>query len=190
MGAKTVQAERRVVEQRARIAEMLDDLERRVGADVEGVRHDVSERVSGISARATGAAQRVPGAENLTSQVTEHPLVSLLGGFGAGVALGMASGGADVDGPPSPLAEPVSRGQRDGHAGGFVGAISSVAIGAMAGPLRQEMQTLVRQAASGFLGTEPRDEPRAGTQAASASPPPLREASSPEAQPSSAPERT
>ncbi|MEX2445975.1 MAG: hypothetical protein WD734_01440 [Dehalococcoidia bacterium] len=163
MGARTDQAERRVAEQRERISGMLADLERRVQDDVEGVRHNVSARASEIGSRATEAGQRaseagqqVPGVSMLEDQVAGHPVLGLLGGFGTGVALGMAGGDGSSDrGGERRREDRASRGEGGSR---LFDMLSTGAMSFIAGPLRDDAQTMFRQAMSGFLGT---DQPRA-----------------------------
>ncbi|MDA0302322.1 MAG: hypothetical protein O2822_07320 [Chloroflexi bacterium] len=88
MGSRTRAAEQRVEEQRRRIGVMIEELESRLREDVDSVRSGISERVEAIGDRLAHTGDSVPGADTVRAQVDEHPLTSMLGGFGAGVALG------------------------------------------------------------------------------------------------------
>jgi hypothetical protein len=161
MGTRTDQAEREVSAQRTRISQMLDELEQRTRHDIEGVEHRVSAQTAEIKNRAAGTLKT----EKVSEQVTQHPLSSIMLGFGAGIALGIVSGAATGD-----ERRPVSAGQRmkraslrrddereqDEAGGMFAGLISGAtasALSAVMTPVRDELQTMLRQAIAGFTGT-------------------------------------
>lgn len=159
MGARTDEAAQRVAAQRWRISSMLDDLDHRVQEDVQRVRATTEERVSDMTDRATHLHQKVPGGEQLEAQVSSHPLTSVLGGFGAGVALGMATGGSsDPDaGEHRNGTGPRYREGRSGrNGGGAFDMINAFAMSSIAGPVRDEVQTLFGQVVSGLMGKEDR----------------------------------
>jgi hypothetical protein len=171
MGTRTDQAEREVNAQRARITQMIDDLEQRARTDVEGVEHGIAERASALKGRATGTigafGERVPTGE-VAAQVERHPLSSIVLGFGAGIALGVLSGSVTGNRDrvttttyrPRPLSmngntrPSEASDDESGLVSSMLGSISMSTLNNVLTPVREEVQTMVRQAVVGFLGTE------------------------------------
>jgi hypothetical protein len=168
MGSRTRAAEQRVEEQRRRIGAMLEELETRVGTDVENVRSGVSGRVEAISARLSGAGEAMPGADAVRAQVNEHPLTSMVGGFGAGVALGMLTAGdsgSDEDEPPRRERRSESRHGGAGMTSRLVAMLTGPAImSTIAAPVENEVRSLVQELFSGFLGNDRAAAPSARAQ--------------------------
>lgn len=164
MGSQTDQAERSVVEQRARISLLLDDLEQRVRTDLRDVSDGLSERTADIAGRAGEALNlrdHVPGTEMLSGQVSTHPLTAMVSGFGAGIALGIA--GSRSNGSEDPRPQPGTRRakretERDDAGTRMIDILASIAVSTVTTPIRDEIAVLVRQGMSAFLGndTEPR----------------------------------
>jgi hypothetical protein len=176
MGTRTDQAERAVSAQRTRISQLLDDLEQRARRDIEGVEEGVSARAAEIKGRAADTLDaiegRMPSTQTLGAQVTQHPLSSIALGFGAGIALGAGSagvgderhagGGRRQAGAGSRVTRASMR-RRDDHfeqdepgglASGLISGATASALAAVMAPVREELQTMVRQAIAGFMGTD------------------------------------
>jgi hypothetical protein len=170
MGSRTRAAEQRVEDQRRRVGVMIDELEARLRADVDSVRSGVSERVEAIGERLSHTGESVPGADTVRTQVHEHPLTSMMGGFGAGVALGMISGGADGEDDEVPRRERRGepRHRERGMTSRLVEMLTAPAlVSTIAQPVQDEVRTLMKELMSGFLGNQeerripPGAEPRA-----------------------------
>ncbi len=149
MGTRTNEAAQRVVDQRRRVSAMLDELDDRLHEDIRAVRSNVETRASDLTDRAAHLYQRVPGSEALEGQVVTHPLTAVLGGFGTGVALGLATGGGAAEGEHRQDSAKVSGGTSRAF-----DILASAAMSSVAGPLRDEVQGLVRNVVSGFLGKD------------------------------------
>ena len=160
MGARTDQAERRVVEQREKISRMLSDLENRVRDDADEVKGRVAAQASHMSHQVT---DRIPGTSVLHDQVYSHPLTSVAGAFSVGIALGMLSEGFGGEGSGSSSSGGGSsrgggrgdRGRQD-DGGGLLGGplvnqLTSVAMSVIGSPARDEIQKAVRQTVQGFF---------------------------------------
>lgn len=155
MGSRTRAAEQRVEDQRRRIGVMIDELESRLRADVDSVRTGVSERVEAIGDRLSHTGESMPGADTVRTQVHEHPLTSMIGGFGAGVALGMISGGPDDTGDDAPRRERRSepRHRERGMTSRLVEMLTAPAlVSTLADPVQDEVRTLMKELVGGFLG--------------------------------------
>ncbi|MBX7112215.1 MAG: hypothetical protein K1X87_10285 [Dehalococcoidia bacterium] len=160
MGQRTDQAERDVVEQRARIDRRLGELNSQVERGIDDAGQRVREQVSAIKGRASEAAERVPGKRLLDEQVPQHPLTSVAGGFGLGVALGMlrtpgsdgpsANGHGRHDGRADGRRNGHS--QQDDHGSGLVDRLPGLALGSLMGPLQQRLGDLAQDAVAGFMG--------------------------------------
>jgi hypothetical protein len=173
MGTRTDIAERNVAEQRQRISRLLSDFEHRASEDVQAASHRVGERASEMQHRAGNALDSLPGKHVLDEQVPKHPLTSVMTGFGAGVVVGMLSGGSsagnggarhDWDGNRS------SRERERGSDGGILDALSAAAVTTIAAPIQQELKDIAKQAVDGFLGKDSRAS-TAQASAESSSPP-------------------
>lgn len=149
MGRRTDRAAQRVADQRQRIAGMLDDLDERVHQDAHAARITAQSRLAEVSHRASNLYGRIPGSEQAESQITAHPLASMLGGFGAGVALGVSGHGPEENGAP------VWKGDSR-HGPGMLGSLTAGAASTLAAPLRNEARALARQMLAGILGTDDR----------------------------------
>jgi hypothetical protein len=146
---------------------MLGDLEERVHDDVKGIGDAVGERTSAVQERVSDAVDELPGRQTLDEQVARHPLTAVLGGLGAGVVLGVASGYIfrgghdeyryDRPRPPRSNSSPGERARdRDAEGGSkMMDALAAVAMSSFAAPIKDELQTLAREALSGFLGNKP-----------------------------------
>jgi len=101
-------------------------LRTRVADNVRGTRHQTQEEL-------TGYVQRVE------THVAEHPLLTLAGGFGGGIALGMTQGGGT-----SHKASSRNSGSGESHGESFlsrgVGALFSAAGGPVVNELRDNFQ--------------------------------------------------
>lgn len=161
MGSRTDIAERNVSEQRRRLSRMVSDLEHRTSEDVHAAGNRIGERASEIQARAGNAMDSVPGKHVIDEQVPKHPLSSLVGGFGAGMVIGMLSyRGSDGHGGGGSQRQPDrSNQQRDqsSDGGGLFDALSAAAMTSIAAPLQQELKGIARQAVDGFLGKDSRE---------------------------------
>ncbi|MGE3855672.1 MAG: hypothetical protein AB7G21_01795 [Dehalococcoidia bacterium] len=161
MGSRTRAAEQRVEDQRRRINALIDDLDQRVRRDVDQVRSGVTARVEEFGERIQRSGESLPGADTVRTQVNEHPMTSVVGGFGAGVALGMLSGSMMDDDDEAPRrerrAEPRHRGSgmMGGMASRLVGMFTAPAlVSTVADPVQDEVRSLVKEVVAGFLGTE------------------------------------
>lgn len=163
MGARTDQAEQRVKQQRELIAHRLESLESRVRDDLQTSKTRTTETVEGAAERMKGLASDVPGASSVVGMVDRHPLVSVLGTFGAGVAMGMLG-----DGNASAGASRSHNG--NGHSGGggenggfsrLIDQFSGLAMGSVAGPVRHELESFARDTVKSFF--EAARQPAAAT---------------------------
>ncbi|MGE0227854.1 MAG: hypothetical protein AB7I38_00970 [Dehalococcoidia bacterium] len=157
MGQRTDQAERDVAEQRRRISQCLDELSGQIGGVAQDAGRELRGRVSDARERVTDTADRVPGKRALEDAVPAHPLTSIIGGFTAGVALGMLRVPGDDDGRNGGHArDGRGRGANGRHerddSSGFVDRLSGLAIGTMMGPLQQRLGELAEEAVAGFMG--------------------------------------
>jgi hypothetical protein len=167
MGSRTRAAEQRVEDQRRRVGVMIDELEARLRADVDSVRSGVSERVEAIGERLSHTGESVPGADTVRTQVHEHPLTSMMGGFGAGVALGMISGGADGEDDEVPRRERRGepRHRERGMTSRLVEMLTAPAlVSTIAQPVQDEVRTLMKELVSGFLGNQEERRPAPGAE--------------------------
>ncbi|MGE0134510.1 MAG: hypothetical protein AB7L91_08835 [Dehalococcoidia bacterium] len=158
MGQRTDQAERDVAEQRQRISRRLDELSGQLGGVAEDAGHELRGRASIARERVANSADRVPGKRALEDAVPAHPLTSIIGGFTAGVALGMLRVPGGDDGDRNGHGARDDRG-RDGHgrrerddSSGLVDRLTGLALGTMMGPLQQRLGELAEEAVAGFMG--------------------------------------
>jgi hypothetical protein len=172
MGTRTDEAERAVSAQRERISGMLDDLEQRTRKDLRSVEHGISTQAEGIKHQAAekldAVERRVPQVDMVSRQLRKHPLSSVALGFGAGVALGVASesrGGTSSRGRAQQQTEAAdrrSRSRRDedgreddqGLLGGILGAVTGRALATVMPAVQDELQSLFKQAAAAFFETD------------------------------------
>lgn len=173
MGQRTDQAERDVAQQRELLSKRLDELNSQVGRGVDQAGQRLREQVSNVRQTVSDSADRVPGKRTLEGTVPAHPLTSVLGGFGAGVALGMLRVPGDADSSEHSHRGNGRRARGNGRheeprddGDGFVDKLSGIAVGAMMGPLQQRLGELAEEAVAGFMGRstngnrQRRDAPR------------------------------
>lgn len=159
MGARTRAAEQRVEDQRRHIGAMIDELETRLRTDVEHVRSGVTDRVDAIGDRLTHSGDAIPGADAVRAQVNDHPMTSMVGGFGAGIALGILSVGlpGDDGSEDAPRRDRRSEPRHRASGGGMAARLVDMLTGPMVmstigNPLQDEVRSLVKEVVGGFLG--------------------------------------
>jgi len=162
MGARTNAAAIRVAEQRRRLDESIEALDARMRRDVRGVGAGIAESASALGERMMRQAEELPGAEAMREQTARHPLSALLTGFGAGVALGV-TGDALMPDLGGRDARRSSRTRRDesreaGSSGSILGALTGGMLSTVAGPLGDELRTMLHEAVTGFLGDRRADQ--------------------------------
>lgn len=160
MGQRTDQAERDVAQQRERISRRIEELSSQVERGIEDAGQRVREQVSSMKERVSVAADHVPGKRVLDEQVPEHPLTSVMGGFGLGVALGMlrtpGGDGASSNGHSAERGQAEWR--QNGHreqpdeGSSVIDRLAGVAVGGLMGPLQQRLGELAEEAVTGFMG--------------------------------------
>jgi len=163
MGPRTTQAELAVDAQRRKLGRMLDDVQDEAKADVHRVEERVTARASAMTDRVTEEAESLPGAQYLLDYAERHPMTAVLAGLGLGVALGMASEGFGDD-EDDELAGAKRRrdearqgrhssGSSPSALGGLSSMLSGPVLGMVAGPLRDEIGTMLRQTLQGLMGS-------------------------------------
>jgi ElaB/YqjD/DUF883 family membrane-anchored ribosome-binding protein len=158
MGQRTDQAERDVASQREFISKRLEELNSQVGRGMDQAGDRLREQVSSVRQQVADTADRVPGKRALEETVPAHPLTSVLGGFGLGVALGMlrvpgegdSSEGARSHNGHTSNGNGRHDSRDDGN--GFVDKLSGIAIGSLTGPLQHRLADLAEEAVAGFMG--------------------------------------
>lgn len=144
MASQTDDAERRVRAQRERIEQKLNDLEGRVGDDISHARSRLQHHV-------THAADLVPGGPRVIEQVEQHPIASMAGGLGIGIAAGMMGGRSSSDGRrEDDDRRDYRREDRDGGAAMFLGSITNSLIS----PLRPYVEDAAKEVIAGFSDRE------------------------------------
>lgn len=139
MGKKPDEVQREVEECRRRLDRRVSDLEQRVRTDVTDAGHtlaaDVTER--------TG----------LKTQAETRPLTTLMGAFGTGMLLGVASGGGGGKrGYPEPYRDA-------GNGNGLLGELLGSASGLLGGTLQDEFRRVLDQAFGEPRQPQSRPEP-------------------------------
>jgi hypothetical protein len=156
---------------------MLDDLEQRTREDIHSIEQGVTSQAANVKHQAEekleAIERRIPGTDTVGQQLRAHPLSSVVLGFGAGIALGVASEGPG-DGrsrgardrqETRPRSASSWRGDRlesqDGGAfAGLLDALTGPALSAVMPALQDEFRTLVRQSIAGFFGSDRPSGPR------------------------------
>ena len=161
MGARTNAAATRVAEQRQRLGASIEALDAQVRRDVRGVGSGLAESASTLGERIVQQAQDLPGAESVREQTTRHPLSALLAGFGAGVALGV-TGDALMPDPrarqPRRAAGTEASADQQRASNGVLSALTGGMLGTVAGPLGEELRSMLHEAVTGFLGKRPEQQ--------------------------------
>jgi hypothetical protein len=122
MGKKPAEIQREIAQQRATIERRIHALEDRVADDVRDAGHAVSYELG----------ERT----HLNQYAEQRPMTTVLGAFGAGVFLGMASNRGGRKGSQQPSQ------QNDG--GGLFSELIGAASGAIGGTVQSEVRQLIR----------------------------------------------
>lgn len=159
MGQRTDQAERDVATQRELISKRIEELNSQVGRGVDQAGDRLREQVSNVRQQVAETADRVPGKRTLEETVPAHPLTSVVGGFGLGVALGMLRGPGEGDsssegarGRNGRSSNGNGRQESRDDGNGLVDKLSGIAIGSLMGPLQHRLSDLAEDAVAGFMG--------------------------------------
>jgi ElaB/YqjD/DUF883 family membrane-anchored ribosome-binding protein len=150
MGERTDQAERDVIAQRELITHRIDELRERVESDVDTVGERISAQAAELKGRAAEAVDRVPGKHAVDDYVPSHPLISVLGTFGVGIALGMLShsaGDASAQRSPQRHADRSHSEKGEGLFDGIAGAV----MASIAGPIQEQLKEMAKDAIDGLL---------------------------------------
>jgi ElaB/YqjD/DUF883 family membrane-anchored ribosome-binding protein len=154
MAKKPDEVEREIEEHRRTISRKIEALQGRVEEDLNGVKSEVEERTSGLR-------QQAGQVFDLESQVREHPLTTVAGAFGVGIAMGLVSElGGDRVANGSRGRRDYSDRRGDNGGGALAGALGSV-VGMLSGVVQDELRQMFEEGLQRF--TQKRDEARAGS---------------------------
>ncbi|MCC6381520.1 MAG: hypothetical protein IT304_03380 [Dehalococcoidia bacterium] len=143
MGKRPAEIEYELERQRRALTSRLQDLQRRVGGDLEGARDNAAEQAERFARAAAPAG--------------DHPVPLLAGALGAGLALGLATGGTSASAPDDgrrvPQAQPRSEARAEKHTTG--GSLLDRARDAGIGFVQGEAASVVQDFWDGFRGNAP-----------------------------------
>jgi ElaB/YqjD/DUF883 family membrane-anchored ribosome-binding protein len=145
MGKKPDEIENEIRRKRQEIEQRLNNLEQRAKDDVASARDAAKEKASSVSDKANEYA-------DVQRLAKEHPMTTVLGAFGVGVALGMASEGVGISRSEGEARRqsggygPRIRGREDydsgsGMLGSFLGPVLASATSTFQDELKQLIQT-------------------------------------------------
>ena len=134
MGEKTAALEREIRDRRSRIERKVDALEERL-------RGDASDASSTL-------ADEVVARSHVRDYAEQRPITTMLGAFGAGVVLGIASDGGTSRGSKT--------NGRVGRENGLLSSFLASTSGAVSGGVRKEVQDLIREFLDGDRGEDGR----------------------------------
>lgn len=147
MGKSSNELQREIEELRAQLSGKTDHVRGRVQGDVEGVRDSFTQQVETVKENANYHA--------LEERVRQNPLTYTAGALGVGVALGMLSDRITVGG--SGPSYDSNRGRYEQTEGGMLSGMLGSLTADLGGTIRDEAQSLIRQAFEGFkAGAESR----------------------------------
>lgn len=147
MGARADDAQRRVARQRQQI-------ERRIEGLGDRARDDLDQAGTAARERVRYVADQAPGLERVTRLAARHPLTTVGGALGLGVALGVASEGIPL--PISQNNQHADVGSTRGRMGRAAqeqgdqlrGAVAPIIAGVV-GPMQDELRSWFREAIRG-----------------------------------------
>jgi ElaB/YqjD/DUF883 family membrane-anchored ribosome-binding protein len=141
MGKSSTELEREIVDLRSRLSDKTGHVKGRVQDDVEGVRDSFTQQVDNVKENANYHA--------LEERVRQNPLTYTAGAQGVGVALGMLSDNISLGGGSSRIGSSAPQ-ERHPTDGGILGGMLGSFTADLGGTIREEAQSLIRQAFEGF----------------------------------------